>query len=127
MRALDLRTNEYDAIVVGGGIVGASIAYHLATAGAATLLVDRGDAGQATSAGAGIVAPLITECLTGRAADFAIRAGAYVGSLAEALARKGAEVTGYARCGLLMVAVSGDEVEQFSQVLPVILERAGGS
>ncbi len=127
MRASDPRTNEYDAIVVGGGIVGASIAYHLAAAGAATLLVDRGDTGQATAAGAGIVAPLITERLAGRAGDFAMRAGAYVGNLAEALGRQGAEATGYARCGLLKVAGSEDEVEQFSQVLPAILEQAGGS
>ena len=32
---------EYDTVVVGGGIVGSSVAYHLAKAGTETLLVDR--------------------------------------------------------------------------------------
>ena len=40
----------YDAIVVGGGIVGLSIAYHLVCARARTLLLDRGDAHRATDA-----------------------------------------------------------------------------
>jgi D-amino-acid dehydrogenase len=46
---------RYDAIVVGGGVVGASTAYHLVRAGVRTLLVDRRDAGRATDAGAGIL------------------------------------------------------------------------
>ena len=47
----------YDAIVVGGGIVGMSTAYHLMCAGVKTLLIDRGDQGRATDAGAGIISP----------------------------------------------------------------------
>ena len=109
------RKNEVDAIVVGGGIVGTSIAYHLAEAGADTLLIDRCDAGRATSAGAGIVTPaaLFNEPVT----DFAGRAVAYLGDLAEALAREG-EASGYDRCGLLMVASAEDEVEELSRTMP---------
>ncbi|MEY9212173.1 FAD-dependent oxidoreductase [Thermobifida halotolerans] len=44
-------------IVVGGGIVGASAAFHLARRGVATTLVDAGHVGRATSAGAGVVFP----------------------------------------------------------------------
>src|SRR5215475_9275337 len=55
----------YDAIVVGGGIVGMSTAYHLVCAGARTLLIDRGDRGRATDAGAGIISPE----MHGRGAD----------------------------------------------------------
>ena len=40
----------YDVIVVGGGIVGMSTAYHLVCAGAKTLLIDREDRGRATDA-----------------------------------------------------------------------------
>lgn len=38
-------------LVVGGGVVGSSAAYHLARRGIAVELVDRGDDGQATAAG----------------------------------------------------------------------------
>jgi D-amino-acid dehydrogenase len=38
---------SYDAIVVGGGIVGTAIAYHLVRGGARTLLLDRADPGRA--------------------------------------------------------------------------------
>lgn len=44
-------------IVVGGGILGASTAYHLAKAGVRVTLVDRQDLGQATDAAAGIICP----------------------------------------------------------------------
>lgn len=43
-------------VVVGGGIVGASVAFHLADAGADAVLIDDDRAGRATYAGAGIVA-----------------------------------------------------------------------
>lgn len=42
-------------VVVGGGIAGASVAFHLADAGAAVVVVDDGRRGRATDAGAGIV------------------------------------------------------------------------
>jgi glycine/D-amino acid oxidase-like deaminating enzyme len=42
-------------VVIGGGIAGASAAWHLADAGAEVVLVDDGRAGRATDAGAGIV------------------------------------------------------------------------
>ena len=41
-----------DVIVIGGGIVGASTAYHLARAGAQVTLIDQEQPGQATAAGA---------------------------------------------------------------------------
>ena len=44
-------------IIIGGGIVGMSAAYHLAKAGANPLLIDRHHTGRATDAGAGILAP----------------------------------------------------------------------
>ena len=46
----------HDVIVVGGGVVGLSTAYHLVASGARALLLDRADAGRATAAGAGIIA-----------------------------------------------------------------------
>ncbi|MFI5329221.1 MAG: FAD-dependent oxidoreductase, partial [Candidatus Rokuibacteriota bacterium] len=48
---------SFDAVVVGGGLLGTATAYHLVSAGARTLLVDRADPGRATDAGAGIISP----------------------------------------------------------------------
>ncbi|WP_017575727.1 NAD(P)/FAD-dependent oxidoreductase [Nocardiopsis kunsanensis] len=46
-----------DVIVVGGGIVGASTAYHLCKKGVSTLLVETDHTGQATQAGTGVIHP----------------------------------------------------------------------
>jgi D-amino-acid dehydrogenase len=44
-------------IVIGSGISGAAVAYHLARRGVDVIVVDDGQAGPATAAGAGIVSP----------------------------------------------------------------------
>ena len=49
----------YDVVVVGAGIVGCSVAYHLARAGLKVALLDKGGvAGEASQAAAGMLAPL---------------------------------------------------------------------
>jgi len=46
-----------DVLVIGGGVIGCSIAYHLARAGVHTLVVERGQVGmEASSAAAGVLA-----------------------------------------------------------------------
>ena len=48
-----------DAVVVGGGVIGAAVAWSLARAGLAVTLLERGElAGQASSAAAGMLAPV---------------------------------------------------------------------
>ncbi len=48
-----------DAVVVGGGVIGAAVAFSLARAGLAVTLLERGElAGQASSVAAGMLAPL---------------------------------------------------------------------
>ncbi len=45
-------------LIVGGGVIGASTAYHLTKAGAAVALLERGEvAGQASGAAAGMLIP----------------------------------------------------------------------
>lgn len=52
-------SNWADILIVGGGITGCAIAYHLGTSGAHVLVLDQGEIGaQASSAAAGLLAPL---------------------------------------------------------------------
>jgi D-amino-acid dehydrogenase len=90
-------------VVVGGGIVAASAAYHLTRDGASVIVVEADRAGSATDAGAGIICPW-----SDRADDAAYRLSAdgarYYPELLAMLAGDGQAETGYARVGALRVA-----------------------
>jgi len=114
---------SYDTIVIGGGVVGAATAYHLAKAGAKTLLVDRNDASRATNAGAGILAPELTGGESDEWFHFAVAAVSYYPQLVAELAETGADDTSYAVCGKLMVAVDEDEMAAFAKARDRVLAR----
>ncbi len=116
-------TSTYDVIVVGGGIVGASAAYHLVRAGAKTLLIDRQDAGRATDAGAGILAPEMSQQESDAWFQLAVEAVDYYPALVNALQEEDAGTTSYARCGMLQVAATEDEIPAFEHAQQVILAR----
>jgi len=111
-----------DAIVVGGGIVGASVAYHLAKMGLKTRLIDRHDAGRATDAGAGILSPE-TSLESDDWYRFGVRAVDYYQPLIKNLNEVQDGDTGYAMCGLLRVAVSDDEIEPYNEAHRIVFER----
>jgi D-amino-acid dehydrogenase len=113
----------YDAIVVGGGIVGMSTAYHLVGAGARTLLIDRGDQGRATDAGAGILSPETNSRDPDAWFQFAVAAVGYYPTLIQRLQEEQGSDTGYARCGQLVVAVSEDEWAPFERARQLIVGR----
>jgi D-amino-acid dehydrogenase len=114
----------YDAIVIGGGIVGASAAYHLACGGARTLLVDRADAGRASDAGAGIITAGTGGIgISDAWFEIALKADRYYPALVEQLKDVQAGDTGYAPCGLLRVAVADEEVEALEQSRARLAER----
>ena len=113
----------YDLIVIGGGIVGASAAYHAARNGVNTLLVDRNDEGRATNAGAGILAPELNKRDPDAWFNFAVDAVGYYPALVEALAAVDAGPTSYARCGMLLVAATEDEVDDFQAASEYIFAR----
>src|SRR5437762_8393836 len=91
-------------VVVGGGIVGASVAYHLARRGVAVVVIEGVEAGSATGAGAGIICPW-----TNSDDDPAYRLGAdgarYYPELISMLAEDGEAGTRYERVGALCLAV----------------------
>ena len=113
----------YDAVVIGGGLLGSATAYHLVAAGARTLLVDRADTGRATDAGAGILSPETNSRDPEAWFTFAVAAKAYYPELIERLRSEQAGDTGYARCGQLVVAATDDELEPFARAKRIVFER----
>lgn len=114
----------YEAVVVGGGIVGTSVAYHLVRNDVSTLLVDRYNDGRATDAGAGIVAPATS---SRNASDpwfeLAVDAFEYYPSLIERLADEQDGDTSFSRPGLLAVAADRDEIDPFSKTVARMDDR----
>src|SRR5215475_2626085 len=117
------RHSMYDVIVVGGGIVGMSTAYHLVCAGAKTLLIDRADRGRATDAGAGILSPETNSRDPDAWFDFAVAAVGYYPTLVQRLQEDQGGDIGYARCGQIVVAVSEDEFSLFDRARSLVLGR----
>ena len=113
----------FDAVVVGGGILGMATAYHLVGAGARTLVVDREDVGRATDAGAGILSPETNSRDPEAWYELAMASVEYYPALVDRLRGEQAGDTGYARCGKLVVAVSEDEVEPFEHARRVVFDR----
>ncbi len=91
-------------VVVGGGLVGSSVAYELVTAGAATVLVDRHDPGRATDAGAGILSPETSQDPDPDLFAFGMAAADHYLELVRRLAEDGATGSGFAVTGSLLVA-----------------------
>ena len=113
----------FDAIVVGGGLLGTATAYHLVTAGARTLLLDRADTGRATDAGAGILSPETNSRDSEAWFELAAAAVGYYPDLIDRLRAEQAGDTGYARCGRLLVAATEDEIEPFARAKRIVFER----
>ena len=110
-------------VVVGGGIVGASAAYHLAQAGVETVLVDRADKGQATAAGAGIISPGPSRHDTSAFFTLATPAVTYYPQLVQALAEIGQTNTGYEVVGELYLSENEAEANELDSVHARVLER----
>lgn len=114
---------DLSTVVVGGGVVGASAALHLAEAGVAVTLVDRSDDGHATAAGAGIIAPGAS--LRPLPAFFPLAADAVrdYPSLIARLAELDAGDTRYETVGELFVATSDAEAADLDRVQGIIDTR----
>jgi D-amino-acid dehydrogenase len=101
-------------VVVGGGVAGATTAYWLARAGAAVTVVDNGEPGGATAAGAGIVQPW-SSAADGPFYDLYSAGAAFYPTQIAALAEDGEVDVGYAVTGSLVVdadPVALDAVER---------------
>jgi glycine/D-amino acid oxidase-like deaminating enzyme len=113
-------------VVVGGGLVGLSLAYELACLGASVTVVDAAHPGRATDAGAGILSPATSHDTDADLWPFLRQAGAHYPALLARLAGDGADVTtaGYGTCGLLSLNLRAHENEWFAPFADVVLRRA---
>jgi D-amino-acid dehydrogenase len=109
----------YDAVVIGGGIVGTATAYELGRSGARTLLVDRADAGRATAAGAGILSPETAKRDDLAWVELVLAAGVHYETLIGQLDAD----NGWARCGILLLATRATDISAWEWVA----ERAVGA
>jgi D-amino-acid dehydrogenase len=99
-------------VVIGSGILGASIAYHLAKAGVDVTIVDRHDCGQATDAGTGIICPWLSE-RRGRAWHRLTQGGArFYPKLIRALAADGQTDTGFAQVGAIYLHTDATRLKE---------------
>lgn len=115
----------YDTIVIGGGIVGASVAYHLVRDGADTLVINEDKEGRATSAGAGILCPTVSSRSESEPwYEFAIDAVRYYPEIVKQMTKVGIEQTGYAQTGVLAAAIDEDEVPEIDASLQRARDRA---
>lgn len=112
----------FDVVVVGGGVVGTSIACHLAMLGAGRIaLLERGTLGSGTTAQSSCI--LRTHYSVREDAELAHAAIGIFARFAEYLDDPEA-ASGYNRCGLMIVAPEGERAEALEATLAV--ERSLG-
>jgi glycine oxidase len=104
------------AIVVGGGIIGCSIAWRLAEQGVATTVLERGRVGQEASwAAAGMIAPQAEAEGPGVFFDFCMKARDAFEAAVDRLVRDGGVDPEYDRAGILYVALDDQERVQLER------------
>ncbi|WP_312114855.1 glycine oxidase ThiO [Brevibacillus reuszeri] len=102
-----------DCLVVGGGIIGLSLAYELSRRGMAVTLVEQGEwGGQASSAAAGMLAPLKEFTAPGPMLDMGVASLRLYPQWAQTLEEFTAGDVQVSLEGLLTVALNEEEQEQ---------------
>jgi len=104
-------------VAIGAGILGASVAYHAACAGAEVVLIDAAIVGAATGAGAGIISPWPSEIEDPAWYRLAAAGARYYPELVSQLAEDGEVNVGYRRCGALVVATDEAQLARTEQRL----------
>jgi glycine oxidase len=128
-------TGAPDVTVVGGGVIGLSVAWAAARRGLSVAVLDRGALGDGASrVAAGMLAP-VSEAEAGEPAllQAGLASAARWPDFAAALEEASGAPSGYRRCGTLVVARDADEAEALDreralrEQLGVPVERLRGS
>jgi D-amino-acid dehydrogenase len=104
-------------VVLGAGILGASVAFHLAREGIQVTVVDLAHEGRATAAGAGIICPWVSGVDDPAFYRLYAGGGRYYGDLIPILAELGETDLGFRRVGAMVVSKDAAELEVFQAML----------
>lgn len=100
-----------EVVIVGGGVIGCSIAYHLRKAGVAVTVIERGEiGGEASSAAAGLLAPLGSLSGAGPFADLLLASFALFPALVPELEEASGVRMEYEQTGALRVVRNAKNV-----------------
>jgi glycine oxidase len=102
--------SQPDVVIVGGGVIGLSVAYVLAREGVSTTVLDRGELGRAASwAGAGLISPGGERPPSNPLVALRVRSAELFPRWADALREATGIDTGYRRSGGVDVAWTAEE------------------
>jgi glycine oxidase len=110
-------SNTADVLVIGGGIIGCSIAWRLAQAGTKVTVLDRAEPGaEASSAAAGMLAP-VGEMLTPRTfSELCVASNSLYPHFVAEIEESSGHPTGYRSDGSLLVALDEELEEELAEV-----------
>jgi glycine oxidase len=113
------KTNP-DYLIVGGGIIGCSLARELARTSAQVVLLERNAVGsEASSAAAGVLSPTFFQPTgSGSLIELCRQSAGIFEDWVKELRADGVDDVGYRRTGLLSIALDGAEAEQLRSTLP---------
>ncbi len=108
-----------DVLILGGGIIGCTLARELARAGRRVVVVERGRAGcAASSAAAGLLSPALATAPAGPLLDLCFVSADLYPAWVEELRREGAGDVGFRQAGLLEVWLSPQDEADHHAVAP---------
>ncbi|MDR3531638.1 MAG: FAD-dependent oxidoreductase [Rhodopila sp.] len=108
-------------VIIGGGVLGASTAFHLARAGTQVTVIDAYLDGRATAAGAGIICPWVSGVEDQIFYRLYAAGGEYYPDLIARLAEAGETDLGYRRAGALLVS---DDTQELAWIERMARQRA---
>lgn len=104
-----MTTPGTDAVIIGGGVIGCSIGYHLAKAGVSATILERGEIGMAASNAASGILSSISGGAGGAYTELVNASTAMFHELAPELAEASGVDIEFAQCGELQLALNENE------------------